>query len=188
MEKIVQFEIASLIEDPENARTHSERNISAIMDSLRTFGQVEPLVVQKKSGRVIGGNGRLQAMKLLGWRKADIVQIDIDDLKARELGIVLNRTSELAGWDWAKLTKSLEEISGSVGGILADIHVGFNEKELKKLLDKPSTESPSDAGSTPQLPEGLTYSLIVDFDNEEAQKKLLEELEKRELNCRLMIS
>ncbi|MBA2557275.1 MAG: hypothetical protein H0V12_08040 [Chloroflexi bacterium] len=40
--------------------------MEAIAASLRRFEQVEPLVVQKATGRVIGGNGRLVAMKKLG--------------------------------------------------------------------------------------------------------------------------
>jgi ParB-like chromosome segregation protein Spo0J len=188
MLKIEATELTSLIEDPDNARTHPERNIKSIVDSLRAHGQVEPLLVQQSSGRVIGGNGRLQAMRLLGWKKADVVRIDVDDLKAKEIGIALNRTAELAGWDWPKLTETLQQLSESVNGVFADINIGFTPKELKKLLDKASTVAPSDDGSTEQLPGGLTYSLIVDFDNEDDQKKLLEELEKREFACRLMIS
>jgi ParB-like chromosome segregation protein Spo0J len=35
--------------DPANARQHPERNLEAIENSLRRFGRVEPLVVQKSS-------------------------------------------------------------------------------------------------------------------------------------------
>ena len=59
--------LASLHLDPANARLHGEENLAAIVGSLKRFGQAEPLVVQKPTGRVIGGNGRLVAMKKLGW-------------------------------------------------------------------------------------------------------------------------
>ena len=42
--------------------------------SLRRFGQAEPLVVQAKTGRVIGGNGRLVAMRKLAWKDCDVVR------------------------------------------------------------------------------------------------------------------
>ena len=84
----------SLHLDPANAREHGPENLEAIVGSLRRFAQAEPLVVQKKTGRVIGGNGRLVAMKQLGWAECDIVEVDLDDATA--LGIALNRTSELA--------------------------------------------------------------------------------------------
>ena len=51
--------LESLHLDPANARSHGPENMDAIVASLRRFGQADPLVVQKKTGRVIGGNGRL---------------------------------------------------------------------------------------------------------------------------------
>jgi ParB-like chromosome segregation protein Spo0J len=83
--------IASLHLDPANARSHPERNLDAIKASLARFGQAEPLVVQRSSSRVIGGNGRLVAMKALGWSECDVVELDIDDVAATALGIALKQ-------------------------------------------------------------------------------------------------
>src|SRR5262245_57722517 len=88
--------LASLHLDPANARVHGDQNLAAIEGSLKQFGQAEPLVVQKATGRVIGGNGRLVAMKKLGWQDCDIVEVEVDDVTATALGIALNRSSELA--------------------------------------------------------------------------------------------
>jgi ParB-like chromosome segregation protein Spo0J len=78
---------ASLVLDPANARLHPEENLEAIIASLQRFGQAEPLVVQRGTGRVIAGNGRLVAMRKLGWTAYDIVEIEADDLTATALGI-----------------------------------------------------------------------------------------------------
>jgi len=48
--------LASIHNDPANARAHDEANLGAITASLQRFGQAEPLVVHKPTGRVIGGN------------------------------------------------------------------------------------------------------------------------------------
>lgn len=100
----------SLHQDPSNVRMHDARNLEAITASLKRFGQAEPLVVQQRTGRVIGGNGRLQAMKQLGWTSCEIVELDVDDLQATSLCIALNRTGELAGWDEPALAKLLEQL------------------------------------------------------------------------------
>src|SRR5512139_3076546 len=100
----------SLHLDPANARTHGPENLEAIVGSLKRFGQAEPLVVQKKSGRVIGGNGRLLAMRKLDWKDCDIVEVDVDDLTATALAIALNRTSDLAEWNDESLAKLLQEL------------------------------------------------------------------------------
>ena len=81
--------LGSLHQDPANARQHGERNLEAIRASLRRFGQAEPLVVHKTTGRVIGGNGRLAAMLELGWGECDIVEIAVDEVTATALGIAL---------------------------------------------------------------------------------------------------
>ena len=52
--------LSELYADPANARQHDEKNLDAIAASLRQFGQVEPLVVQKSTGKVIGATA--------GWR------------------------------------------------------------------------------------------------------------------------
>ncbi len=91
--------LSALHLDPSNARAHGPHNLESMEGSLRRFGQAEPLVVQAGTGRVIGGNGRLVAMKALGWTECDIVELDVADLKATALGIALNRTAELAEWD-----------------------------------------------------------------------------------------
>ena len=77
--RIKRVPLDSLHQDPANARTHGNDNLEAIRASLQRFGQAEPLVVHK-TGRVIGGNGRLAAMKALGWTECDVVELDIDDL------------------------------------------------------------------------------------------------------------
>ena len=116
--------------DPANARTHGPENLSAIEASLARFGQAEPLVVHAGTGRVIGGNGRLAAMRKLGWEHADVVELDLDTIDATALGIALNRTGELAEWDDAALSKLLATLKdeGALDGI------GFSDAELDELL------------------------------------------------------
>jgi hypothetical protein len=108
--EIRRVPLASLHADPANARAHDERNLDAIRGSLERFRQVEPLVVQRSTGRVVGGNGRLVAMKAMGWTECDIVELDLDDVQATALGIALNRTSDLAAWDLPALGKLLDSL------------------------------------------------------------------------------
>ena len=116
--------------DPANARAHGPENMAAIEASLARFGQAEPLIVQAGSGRVIGGNGRIAAMRKLGWESCDVVELAIDDLQATALGIALNRTGELAEWDNPALGRLLEELrrEGELDG------VRFDEAEVDELL------------------------------------------------------
>ena len=122
--------ISSLHLDAANARAHGEANMEVIVASLRRFGQAEALVVQKETGRVIGGNGRLVAMKQLGWSACDIVEVDIHDLTATSLGIALNRTGELAEWNDEVLARLLGELRDAE----ALEGVGHSERDLDAVV------------------------------------------------------
>ena len=137
--------------DPSNARAHGDVNMDAIRASLSRFGQAEPLVVQSGTGRVIGGNGRLAAMRQMGWTECDVVEVDLDDLQATALGIALNRTAELADWDTQVLSRLLGELKDleSLDG------VGFSEDDVDSLLaelDEGLVEELEDPG-TQEPPE-----------------------------------
>ncbi len=117
---------------PEQRPDARHAQLDAISASLKRFGQAEPLVVQKRTGRVIGGNGRLQAMKQLGWTQCEIVELDLDDLQATSLSIALNRTGELAGWDEPALAKLLEALRAedSLEG------VGYSTDDIDALVQQ----------------------------------------------------
>ncbi|GJM44074.1 MAG: methyltransferase [Gemmatimonadota bacterium] len=130
--KIRRVPLTQLHLDPSNARSHPEQNLESIVASLSRFGQAEPLIVQKSTARIIGGNGRFVAMKKLGWTECDIVELEVDDLTATGLGIALNRTGELAAWDEPVLAKLLGDLrtENALDG------VGFDTADIDALLDE----------------------------------------------------
>jgi DNA modification methylase len=135
---ITRVPLTTLVPDPANARLHPERNLQSIIDSLRRFGQAEPLVVQAKTNRIIGGNGRYAAMKLLGYSECDVVVLETDDLTATALGIALNRTADLAEWDEPALAKLLQNLHAED----ALEGVGFTPDDLSELLAGLTNEVP----------------------------------------------
>ncbi len=129
---IRRVEIEALFLDPANVRLHSERNLDAIKASLQRFGQAEPLVIHAGSGKVIGGNGRLEAMRSLGWTECDVVELDIDEVTSTALGIALNRTAELAEWDLPALGALLESLKAEGESVAT----GFDDAEIQEMLDE----------------------------------------------------
>jgi hypothetical protein len=125
--------LSELHADPKNPRAHNERNLSTIAESLKRFGQVEPLVVQKSTGRVIGGNGRLEVMKNDGAEEVEIVEVDVSDTDAKQLGLMLNRTAELASWDEDNLSAVIGELR------LEDVNfeaLGWDGAEMEGLTSR----------------------------------------------------
>lgn len=136
--------LAELVPDPANARTHDKHNLAAIKESLTAFGQVEPLVVQRGTNRLIAGHGRLAAMQALGWTECDVVEHEVSDVRAAAMGVALNRTAELAGWDDEALAKILQTLAAE--DALAG--VGYDDKEVDQLLREAglNTSGMDDAG------------------------------------------
>jgi ParB-like chromosome segregation protein Spo0J len=99
-------------------------------------------VVQKSTGKVIGGNGRLRVMKDLGWDEVDIAEVDITDVQSVSLGIALNRSAELAEWDDEILAATLNGLALEEGLLEA---AGYDEEELAAMLaeidDQPKESS-----------------------------------------------
>jgi ParB-like chromosome segregation protein Spo0J len=111
--------ISGLVADPDNARTHDEKNIEAIRGSLLEFGQCKPIVVW--GNIVVAGNGTLEAAKRLGWTEIVITRVPSswDSNRARAYSLADNRTGELADWDSWVLADHLIDLD-SVGFSVED--------------------------------------------------------------------
>jgi hypothetical protein len=143
--------LADLHHDPANARLHDERNLETIRASLKTFGQVEPLVVQKGTNKVIGGNGRLSALLAMGEQECDVVEVDLDNVSAVGLGIALNRTAELAEWDDAALASTLKALQDEEFDLAG---IGYTGDEVQNLIDRLAGEIVDDPqGEWQGMPE-----------------------------------
>jgi ParB-like chromosome segregation protein Spo0J/DNA modification methylase len=128
--------IESLRLDPNNARKHDTRNLSAISESLRRFGQRKPLVVTHGSV-VIAGNGTLEAAKSLGWSDIAVTRApqdwSTDQVKAYALAD--NRSAELAEWDESIMAEQLIELDEMGWDVQA---LGFDMPTLDDLEKGPS--------------------------------------------------
>jgi hypothetical protein len=156
---VIKLALADLTLDPENARLHNEVNLEAIKESLKKFGQVEPLIVRAGTSVVVGGNGRLQAMRELGWKSASCHVVDLTDDQARALALALNRTAELADWDYSQLASAFENLD-------REMLVGWSPEQVDALLTSvqwaPGPLEPVDFG-------GKDDDLDVEVDREEVE-------------------
>lgn len=136
--EIKRVALEDLSEDPNNPRVHPAQNLMAIRDSLQRFGQVEPLVVRAGLGVVIGGNGRLQVMREMGWSETEAVELELSDSQAAALGVALNRSGELAEWDAGVLQGILD---GLGEGDLDVSAFALSDADLSTLLNQATTPS-----------------------------------------------
>lgn len=125
--QIKKKKLEELVIDEQNIRLHNEQNIMMIVNSLKEYGQWKPLIIQKGSNKVLCGNGRLEAMKILGWKECECIQVQNN----AGLSIIDNRLNELSFWKDERL---YEWLRGEEGwwGIDEDIQKILNKKKKKK--------------------------------------------------------
>lgn len=82
---------------PYNPRRISKHDLEALQRSIRYFGSVEPVVVNRRSNRIVGGHQRIKAAKAEGLESFPVVFVDLDDPSEKQLNLALNRITEFTG-------------------------------------------------------------------------------------------
>ena len=63
---------------PYNPRTISDHDLMALGRSMTTFGVVEPIVVNRRTNRIVGGHQRVKAAEGAGVEELPVVYVDLD--------------------------------------------------------------------------------------------------------------
>ena len=79
------------------------------------------------------GNGRVMAMRELGWTECDALLIDFSDKKGME--IIDNRLNELSSWQDKEIKKWWKEKGNTWWGVDKEI-----ESKINKILNAESKE------------------------------------------------
>jgi DNA modification methylase len=134
--------IAKLIPYVNNARTHSPEQITKLRSSLREFGFVNPVIIDRDFN-VIAGHGRLLAAKEEGITEVPCVFVDyLTEAQKKAYIIADNRMAMDAGWDEELLRVEIEALQGEDFDVLL---TGFDEKELSDLFkDSGDSEAKDD--------------------------------------------
>ncbi len=123
--------IQELVPYVNNARTHSAAQITKLRSSLREFGFVNPIIVDRDYS-VIAGHGRLIAAKEEGFSEVPCVFVDyLTEAQKKAYIIADNRYAEDAGWDEELLRLEIEGLQGMEFNVEL---LGFEPAELNKLL------------------------------------------------------
>lgn len=144
--------IESLILDPSNARVHGKRNLDSVKASLLRWHQYQPLVVTDDNVVIIG-NGRLEAMRQLGWTECEIIRTQHTGAEAAMMAIMDNRTAELAEWDDDTLARTLQALQADdeIDHLLS----GFDDDEIGDLIaGLDSGDGDGESGGDGAVPEG----------------------------------
>ena len=156
--------IDELVPYANNAKIHGPEQIEQLRRSLREFGFVSPVLIDKDKN-LIAGHGRVEAARAEGMIEVPYVTVsDLTEAQRRAYIIADNRLAETGEWDAARLKFEMEELSS----LSFDTSLtGFTMAEIISLAgDEPESEPEAHEddydGSVPEettVREGDIYQL-----------------------------
>lgn len=133
---------------PYNPRRISEDAMRRLERSLAEFGLVQPLIVNQKTGRLIGGHQRLKLLQKQGIKETECVLLDLTPAREKALNVALNNKA-LMGEDDREMLAALLEDPGLAG--IDRTLTGFNEQEIKAITMTAPSKDKADEDDIPAL-------------------------------------
>lgn len=121
--KIKKVVINKLIPYEKNAKKHSEKQLEKLSASIKEFGFISPVLIDKDYN-IIAGHGRVEAARLSGLEDIPCVFVEgLTEAQRKAYIIADNRLSEFGEWDIEAVQSELADIS--------DYELDFNIGELE---------------------------------------------------------
>lgn len=128
----INIKLEDIIPYKNNAKKHNRTQINNVAESIKQFGMVQPIVLDKNNEIVIG-HCRYEALKKLGEKEAPCVMAD--DLTEEQIKKLRNLDNKLneSEWDYDLLKFDIEDLDFSDFDIDWEIpDLDFEEKETEE--------------------------------------------------------
>ena len=154
--RIKNRKLAELTPYPNNPRIN-DAAVEAVTNSIREFGFLVPIVVDK-SGVIVAGHTRAKAAILLEMTTVPTVEAEnLTESQINAYRLADNKTAEIAEWDFDKLKAELDALSD------------FDMTQFGNFDFPDEDETPIKTGTFKEK-----FSVVVDCENEEEQKTVYE--------------
>ena len=173
-----------------NPRILSDEEYGKLQKSIDTYGVVDPIIINLRNNRIIGGHQRYRVMRdehlkdptkfnnLVLLKRGDIGWVFTDNdltIESEEhekaLNIALNKIS--GEWDYPKLTSLIDDLTLTGFDITL---TGFDTLDLDELDAELDNIDLGDTNVEELNTNEASYRLIVAFNTEEAQSELFNRL------------
>ena len=134
--KTVNIKLNDITPYKNNAKKHSDMQINNVAESIKQFGMIQPLVIDKNNEIVIG-HCRYEALKRLEVKEAPCVRVDdLTDTQIKKLRNLDNKLNE-SEWDLELLKFDIEDLDFS--GFYVDWNIldniKFDEEAMSGLFE-----------------------------------------------------
>lgn len=152
---------------PVNVNRMTERQLKDLQASLIAFGPVVPIVLNTRTGHIVGGHQRVTAAKAAGIKTLPVVEVNFSEVEERQLGIALNRIhGEPQEAVLAAVLRDLEAAG-------ADIAItGYDEAEAALLLaqgDQKEAAPEGDGGGATAPGAVISFTLVFETEDEQRE-------------------
>lgn len=105
-----KIDINSIIEYENNAKIHTDEQIEQICNSIREFGNNDPIAIDENNV-IIEGHGRLYALKKLNYEEVDVIRLThLNEQQKKAYILAHNNLTMTTGFDLEKLQIEMEGI------------------------------------------------------------------------------
>lgn len=133
----------------------NEKAISVVADSIRQFGFLVPVVIDKNN-ELIAGHTRIEAAKLLGMDEVPTIKVEnLTEEQIRAFRIMDNKSTEYARWDRILLKHEFEFLRTRIDMKFT----GFREAEIHKIMGDEAKDSRGNKLGKYQIEPGKLYLL-----------------------------
>lgn len=126
--------------NPRRTLAPGDLEYEQIKQSILTFGMVEPIVWNRRTGNIVSGHQRYTVLCDLGHDEVEVSVIDVGEAQEKALNIALNKIS--GEWDDDKLAEILDELAANADEMLVSL-TGFSQEELDEFFaQEPDGDDP----------------------------------------------
>ena len=154
--------VDALIPYVNNARVHSDEQVTQIASSIKEFGFNVPILIDKDKG-VIAGHGRLMAAKKLHHPEVPCIRIEhLTNTQKKAYILADNRIALNSTWDYDLLRLELTDLQD------ADVDLtqfGFDESEFKSNeLDYSILDDDDVSDEIDSMAAGVKKAIQIEFE------------------------
>jgi hypothetical protein len=167
---------------PKNARKRSPQAVEKLAASIREFGFVQPIVVDK-DGVIIIGHGRLDAAHYLKLAEAPVViATKLTPAQVKALRLADNRVHEESEWDKDLLGPELLDLK------LLGVNLDLTAFEMDEIVSGVFGEGKKKKKQAGNSADALEFKVVIDCVDEQHQAMLLAKFKDDGMKCRALIS
>jgi DNA modification methylase len=160
---IIKLPVSEINPTPHNPRKDlqpDDLEYKQIEASIDSFGFLEPLVWNRRTGNLVGGHQRFKILVHKGYKEIQVSVVDLDLEREKALNIALNKVQ--GSWSQEKLAELLEELSS-----VPDLNIestGFTPVEIGQLVDRYLQKVDEDDFEVEQVVESIEEPITQEGD------------------------